>query len=36
MLVPSDEIVAIIDRFKQKLKYKTKLTDIIAKVLKIG
>ena len=32
----SDEIVAIIDRFDQKIKDKTILTDIIAKVLKIG
>ncbi len=32
----SDEIVAIIDRFDKKIKDKTILTDIIAKVLKIG
>ena len=32
----SDEIVAIIDRFDQKIKDKTILNDIIAKVLKIG
>ena len=32
----SDEIVAIIDRFEKKIKDKTILTDIIAKVLKIG
>ena len=32
----SDELVAIIDRFEQKIKDKTILTDIIAKVLKIG
>ena len=32
----SDEIVAIIDRFEKKVKDKTILTDIIAKVLKIG
>ena len=32
----SDEIVAIIDRFEKKIKNKTILTDIIAKVLKIG
>ena len=32
----SDEIVAIIDRFEMKVKDKTILTDIIAKVLKIG
>ena len=32
----SDELVGIIDRFEQKVKDKTILTDIIAKVLKIG
>ena len=32
----SDELVAIIDRFEMKIKDKTILTDIIAKVLKIG
>ena len=32
----SDEIVAIIDRFDQKIRDKTILNDIIAKVLKIG
>ena len=32
----SDELVGIIDRFEQKVKDKTILNDIIAKVLKIG
>ena len=32
----SDELVAIIDRFELKIKDKSILTDIIAKVLKIG
>ena len=32
----SDELVAIFDRFETKIKDKTILTDIIAKVLKIG
>ena len=32
----SDELVAIIDRFEMKIKDKTILTDIIAKILKIG
>ena len=32
----SDELVAIIDRFEQKIKDKSILKDIIAKVLKIG
>ena len=32
----SDEIVGIIDRFETKVKDRTILTDIIAKVLKIG
>ena len=32
----SDELIGIIDRFEQKVKDRTILTDIIAKVLKIG
>ena len=32
----SDEIVGIIDRLDQKIKDKTILTDIVAKILKIG
>ena len=32
----TDELIAIIDRMEQKIKDKTILTDIVAKILKIG